>query len=327
MRPSRVHHSFPAWLRTWWLSLLCALIPGQGYPEGSCTWDEARALLEQSPDLLSHVEQTLTVEPTGFALRLGSHYTDLSGLRVAPFTFRALSKGNPPVALELVIEAELAFFDHAGKPVAATDSQKAHQVRQTLTHVLLRPLPLAPLPEANAEAMNQRTAWIIEQDAAIRKESLAATAVPFPPGNSLYAGESRFLRDPASKALRSILVRASQAADKQSSFEEQYQFAGGELVLFFRRESNWIMHPENAALSINHVVETRYFFHEGAIYLALEKRYQGTDPALLDREAQSAPEQRLALSGAESMQILSRASRLSLAETPEALLAVYAPAP
>lgn len=312
----------------WILGILAAFHPLDGFAEGSCTWEEARAILEQSPELLAHVEQTLAVDPTGFALRLGAHYTDLSGQRVAPFTFRAVSKGATSVALELVVEAELTFFDHEGKPVSSEQSNRAHQVRQTLTGITLRPLVDATAPEANAEALQQRTAWIREQSAAIQGAGLSSTAIPFPPQKSPYTGEARLLRDPAAKnAVRSIQVRATRAEDGKSFFEERYDFSNGELFFVSRRESNWIMHPENPNRSINQVVETSSYFLDGAIYQAMEKRYEAEDPALLERAAQGAAEQRMALSGAESMQLLSKASRLSLVKTPAALLEVYAPAP
>lgn len=312
----------------WVLGILAAFHPLDGFAEGSCTWEEARAILEQSPELLAHVEQTLTVDPTGFALRLGAHYTDLSGQRVAPFTFRAVSRSSPAVALELVVQAELTFFDHEGKAVTSEQSSRAHQVRQTLTGITLRPLLDSALPEANAETLNQRTAWIREQSTAVQAASLSSTAIPFPPQKSPYAGEARLLRDPAAKnTVRSILVHATRVEDGRSCFEERYDFANGELFLVSRRESNWIMHPENPNRSINRVAETSYYFLEGAVYQAMEKRYEAEDPALLDRAAQEAAEQRIALSGAESMQLLSKASRLSIVKTPAALLAVYAPEP
>lgn len=308
------------------LAIFSLLPPPDAFSEGSCTWDEARAILEQSPELLAHVEQTLDVEATGFALRLGAHYTDLSGQRVAPFTFRAVSKTSPSLALELVVEAELTFFDHAGKPVDSGESHRAHQVRQALACLRLRPVPPQVMPEGDLEGMKQRTAWIREQVDANRAASLTGTTIPFPPSNSGFSGEACFSRDPGAKSIRRITVRVTPAQDGQPRFEEHYEFAGGELVFLLRKETSWIMHPENAAHSINRSVETGYYFHEGAIYLALEKRYEAAGPTALEQAAEAAPEQRIALSGAESMRFLSRASRLSLAETPAEVQEVYAPA-
>ena len=314
---------FPGWL----LGVVCAFYALDGFSEGTCTWEEARAILEQSPELLTHVEQTLTVETTGFALRLGDHYTDLSGQRVAPFTFRAVSKATPNLALDLVVEAELTFFNHEGKAVKPGESQHAHQVRQTLTGIQLRPVSPSSAPDADAAAMNQRTAWIREQSAAIAAAALTSAVVQFPapPEKSLFSGEARILRDPAKNVLRKVVVIANRLPDSKSGFEEDYEFSGGELFLVRRVERDSIAHPENPAASIYRAVETTFYFQEGAIYQAMEKRYQANDPALLDQQAQAAPEQRIPLSGAESMQFLSKASRLPLVQTPAALQDLYVP--
>jgi len=305
------------------LSLITLSVPLlDGFAEGSCTWEDAKVIVEQSPALLAHLEETLEIADTGFALRLGPHYTDLSGQRVAPYTFQAVSKTEAATPLELVVEAELIFFDQAGNPVPSGEAARAHQVRQVLRGVRLRAPSEENAAEESPRVREKRTAWIRERRDAIASAEVSESSLDFGGGENEPSGTAVYRRDPESGAIRSITVRLNHPGEEQ--IEESFYFHEDELFLAERRERSWMVHPENPNISIRQVEDTRYLFTEGQIYLALRKSYQGVDEEQLDREAEAASEERIALSGAESMQFLARASRLSVSREPGEILAIYA---
>ncbi|MEO0446359.1 MAG: hypothetical protein AAF191_09830 [Verrucomicrobiota bacterium] len=286
------------------------LSPQSSLAEGSCHWDDGRALLEQAPAMLEYVEQSLDVESFGFALRLGPHFPDLSGTRVAPYTFRAQSKFNEDHWFELVLEADLTFFDAQGAAIETGDPEEATQIRQAFTGLTLRPVEVEMGTES-LEVLRSAEEDLSSLSELLTTDAFRRTAVSF------SGGSAEIFHHQGTDDIASILVRP------EGSMSEQFFFRDRILLAVETVVEGMAAHPEATDADVFHVREETYYLEQGELLFAIEQSYQATTREGLAAAKLHAPKSRMALSGSESIQFLARASRLLATQAPESFAAAY----
>ncbi len=103
-------------------------------------------VLETNKPLKAYLEGTLEFDSAGWGLRLGRHWEEMGGARIAPYHVKVKPKGAGEFTMELVVECSQKFTDKDGKlldigeggPSEAT--VKAVDVEETVTSVTLRDL-------------------------------------------------------------------------------------------------------------------------------------------------------------------------------------------
>ena len=81
---------------------------------GSISWEEVKSRISKTdPELVKMIEKSFAVSPGGGALRLGPHFGDRQGERIAPYEFGADNRKTGE-ACRLVIE-ESDDFQFTGR--------------------------------------------------------------------------------------------------------------------------------------------------------------------------------------------------------------------
>ncbi len=294
--------------------------------EGSVSWEDVTPLLAQNPQIRAYVAATLDVEPAGIGIRLGSQFENLDGQRVAPYAFLAKPKGSDDgFPFELIIQADLRFFDENGQIIAkeaVDDIHLATKLTETLAGVSIRPAPAAEEAlKLSPEAAKARTAEIRKLFDEINLREARVNAIEFEDGDLPIEGKAVFHRHPDTSSLELITVDGT--LGDHSGFSESFYFSGGELIFVYRQESHWTFHPQNPNSTIDTVKEERYYFQDAQIYQALAKKYEGGGPEKLQAAANAAKNKPLPLSGGEATRFFSRISRLMIARKAEDCVAIY----
>ncbi len=312
-------------IRTVFFNLALLTAPQILWAEGSVSWDDVVPLLHQNPTLQAFVETTLDVEPSGTAMRLGAEYENLSGMRVAPYRFSAKPKGDGGgFSFDLVIEAESHFYDPKGQKIEKTEGDpvfQADRLEQILVGVSLLPLPVEELPQLRPEEAKAQALEIRKLFNDINMREARISAIDFADEELPMEAKAVFNRHPDSGLLELITVDGT--LGDHAGFSESFYFADSQLIFVFRRESHWTFHPQNPNSTIDTVKEERFYFHDGGIFQAVGKEYEGGGPEKLQSAANAAETKEIPLSGGEATRFFSRASRLMIARSPQDCAQIY----
>ena len=125
------------------VSTLC-LLALPAFAGGSIDTSEVMALLKKNKVLHAFVTSSLDLEPIGDAVRLGRHFEEVGGMRIAPYVIRAKRKGDKDFNLELVVTCEQKFVDKDGKILDIGDGSESKATKavadviEKVTSVTLR---------------------------------------------------------------------------------------------------------------------------------------------------------------------------------------------
>lgn len=289
-------------------------------------WEDVVQVLSQDRNLQSFVERSFDVVPSGTAVRLGNHFENLSGQRVAPYVFTAKPKGSGDgYPFNLIIEAKLQFLDADGNPLdeEAFKPEVAAQVKETLIGIRLEPVADSEAePKLSEEIATARTQEIRKWFNEINLRDARISAIEFEDGNVPIEAKAVYNRDPESGALELITVDGK--LGDHSGFSESFYFHEGELFFVYRQENHWTFHPQDPTSTIDSVKEERFYFYHGSIYQGTVKEYEGGGPEKLQSAQNAAEAKPIALEGSEANQFFSRASRLVIARSPKDCASIYA---
>lgn len=98
-------------------------------------------ILKKNKVLYTFVTSTLDLEPLGDAVRLGRHFEEVSGKRIAPYVIPARRKGDKDFNLELVITCEQKFVDKDGKELEIGDGSPS-EATKAVEHVIEKVISL-----------------------------------------------------------------------------------------------------------------------------------------------------------------------------------------
>ncbi len=102
------------------MSVLCFLsLPA--HAGGSIDTIEVMGILKKNKVLYAFVTSTLDLETIGDAVRLGRHFDEVGGKRIAPYVIPAKRKGDKEFNMELVITCDQKFVDKNGKELDIGD--------------------------------------------------------------------------------------------------------------------------------------------------------------------------------------------------------------
>lgn len=109
----------------WVITLVQVALAG-----GSIAWEDVRAKIEKTdPELIKIIERTFIVSRVGGGVRLGPHFGDRQGERIAPFRFEVVNRKTKEKCV-LVIE-ESDDFEFTGRFKFTWEwPQKADQAEQ-----------------------------------------------------------------------------------------------------------------------------------------------------------------------------------------------------
>ncbi len=81
---------------------------------GSITWDEVKSRISKSdPELVKIIEKSFAVERGGSGVRLGPHFGERQGERIAPYEFGAEDRKNKAKCVLVIEESE--DFEFTGR--------------------------------------------------------------------------------------------------------------------------------------------------------------------------------------------------------------------
>lgn len=307
------------------LFAFAVIIPRFAMAAGSCSWEDVQTLLAQAPQIRQYVESTLEVEPNGTAMRLGSHYVNLSGSRVAPYHFRAKPKGaEGSFQFQLVIDADLTVFDKMGKPLPPQSFETAASFQEIFSAIRLEPLEDLGTSSADLtkEAATARVKWIEDRYNAINIDDHDIRAFEFENKNTQMKAKVVYQLNPKTAAVEYITVDGS--IGKNKTFAEYFYFSEGTLFLVTRQNNSWTFHPQDPAQTIDTMVEQRSYFNEGAVFRVMSRKYEAGGPEKLRELAAKTPYAPVEVDGAKSIELVSRASRLMLAKSASDVAGIYA---
>ncbi len=74
---------------------------------GSISWDDVKSRIAKSdPELVKIIEKSFAMDRVGVGLRLGQHFGERQGERIAPYEFGAVDKKNKVKCLLVIEESE-----------------------------------------------------------------------------------------------------------------------------------------------------------------------------------------------------------------------------
>ena len=81
-------------------------------------------ILKKEPRLYGHFTSVFTFDRIAIALRLGSSWEHLGGLRIAPYELRANSKDGKNTSFSAVVHCSQQFLDARGRVLLSIDSSQ-----------------------------------------------------------------------------------------------------------------------------------------------------------------------------------------------------------
>ncbi|MCP5535348.1 MAG: hypothetical protein H7A51_03835 [Akkermansiaceae bacterium] len=124
-------------------TLFCLASTQPCWAGGSVSFaDDVKPLLDQQPALKKLILDTFEVSNIGVGVRLGRHFTELGGARIAPYEFEATSKVSGKKFL-LTIHCKTVFVLANGKEAGEDEIFSATETRQTFTHFSVAPVPVS----------------------------------------------------------------------------------------------------------------------------------------------------------------------------------------
>ncbi|NWK56278.1 hypothetical protein HW115_11705 [Verrucomicrobiaceae bacterium N1E253] len=121
---------------------LLVWMPSKLLAGGSVSYqDQVAPLLVQQPTLKKLIEKSFKLPDSGFATRLGNHFKNLGGLRIAPYSFVVESKDGK-AKYNLTIHCETKFKLSNGELVSRDSGKifEAVKVVEKVTHFTVAPL-------------------------------------------------------------------------------------------------------------------------------------------------------------------------------------------
>ena len=105
---------------------------------GSFSVDEFMLILEQQPAIAQWIADSLDLDETGTAMRIGQEVNpNLGGMRIGPYTILAKPKGaDGPFTLELTMETQMDCLDDSGNSV---EFDKATAIEESFDYLTIRP--------------------------------------------------------------------------------------------------------------------------------------------------------------------------------------------
>ncbi len=314
-------------------SFISALVlaPAIVSAEGTCTWQDVEPLLSQAPRIQKHLVDSLEIEPTGIANRLGPQYHGLTGARVAPYRFRVKPKEEiGPFHFDLVIHADLDLFDSTGYRLQPEQRENAATFREVFTHITFERIKVEP--EITRGSSSEPSGLVTNLDdpriLAIRKKFNAINlgdhnvyAIPFSNDRVPVEAKVVFHQGVESREIEYITVDGS--LGEHSGFSESFYFEKGRLIFVFQLESNWTYHPQDPKQTIDSMVEKRYYFEDGVVFAATIKEYEGGGPERLAEAAENAAKIPLDVEGRDAVRLLARGSRLLMARQADEISRIY----
>lgn len=104
------------------VAALLAVSSPSAFGKGSLPTEEVLAILKKEPKLHAHFTSAFTFQPVAIALRLGSSWPHLGGLRIAPYTLRASAKDEKNTQFRVIVHCSQTFLDAQGKVLMTHDS-------------------------------------------------------------------------------------------------------------------------------------------------------------------------------------------------------------
>lgn len=96
------------------LLLAATLLMTPAFAGGSIGWDDVKARISKSdPELVKRIEQFFEVNESGGAVRLGPHFGERAGERIAPYQFGAEDKKTHQRCVLVIQESD--DFDYTGR--------------------------------------------------------------------------------------------------------------------------------------------------------------------------------------------------------------------
>lgn len=133
-------------MKTLLASSLLGLLALPAFAGGSLDTTEVLALLKKNKPLWDHLGPTLDFDRIAVGVRLGRHWPELGGARIAPYQILVKPKGPGEFTLELTVNCAQRFLDKNGKEIPLTDGGEddpviaAFSVEETVTSVQLTPI-------------------------------------------------------------------------------------------------------------------------------------------------------------------------------------------
>lgn len=114
----------------------------RGFCGGSLSAEELLMVLAKNKVLHEYVTSTLELDPVATAMRLGNHFEELGGLRIAPYEVRVKAKGAEEFTMVLFVECLQEFVDKDGKVFDMEEDfdaalKNAVEVREEVTSIRL----------------------------------------------------------------------------------------------------------------------------------------------------------------------------------------------
>jgi len=281
------------------LSLL--LIPVQPVgAAGSVAFEEVRHLI---PDVvLEHLESTYAIDPTGSAIRLGRHYTELGGARVGPYHFRAVAANNAALVFALVVQTDVAFLDNGGK--ATDDPEAAVSIREVLLScdlifnaapaqiVTPAPIPIVPSAAAMASppALTDETREQVVAGVRANYREVEASDMEFDGGaargDELNCEINRgYTRDGGVRRVDFFIG----AGDHGGYKIEMHCDPKGRPSFVLFESSYWSFESGDQSKTIDTVTQQRFYFSPlGQLAMSLEKEFKGSGEQELQRNGDDA---------------------------------------
>ncbi|HEV7429455.1 MAG TPA: hypothetical protein VGQ46_24130 [Thermoanaerobaculia bacterium] len=120
------------------LVVLALFLAKSSFAPGSLEVDEIASLLRQKPDLSRPFLAAYDLSTTISGVRLGGHFSRLSGGRIGPYEIQARARGSKgSYDLRVLVCTQATFVDDHGKKTE--DIFDAADVKETLTGFIVQP--------------------------------------------------------------------------------------------------------------------------------------------------------------------------------------------
>ncbi|MFD2256570.1 hypothetical protein ACFSSA_07780 [Luteolibacter algae] len=128
------------------LGFLCWMLIVPAFAGGSVDRGQIIELLKKNESLWKYLSATLDFDAAGSAVRLGRHWTEMGGARVAPYQIAVKAKGGKEFDLLLTVNCSQKFLNQDGEALEIGDggpseaTETAVDVIEKVESVSLQPL-------------------------------------------------------------------------------------------------------------------------------------------------------------------------------------------
>jgi len=307
-----------------------ALLPATALAGGSISWEEARPLLEQGdPTSLEFLEDKFEIEPAGVAVRLGSQFQKLGGLRIPPFSFTLthIDTGTPYL---LTLHGNVSFIRDA-RPILDPDDPSALLAEDVALSYRSLELAIAshpafatplPRPQLSPEQVRDHRALVRDvvrdTDLARKADELRRTTIAF--GSPPEQGILEIYHANKDDAHPTFLSLHRPFNDHDSESWIIYLHKGSP-IFALRQSHSWAFSTTTPGQTIDSFQESRFFLAGGAVYNLLEKSYEGTGQEEIEKHRNAAVNTTVDLSTTSTIQVETLLARLTSARQASDILA------